>query len=115
MNPEPTRYFDDGLRKTHDRVHFAGTESATVWCGFMNGAVQSGLRAATEVLYHLRPLLATSPEPETPRHENYLFRESKDSGNWLAIAALGVTFATTIYFLTARERYIAGSTFVKNI
>jgi len=31
------------------RIHFAGTESATVWCGFLNGAVQSGYRAANEV------------------------------------------------------------------
>ena len=31
------------------RIHFAGTETATVWCGFMNGAIQSGYRAATEV------------------------------------------------------------------
>ena len=31
------------------RVHFAGTESATVWCGFINGAVQAGYRAASEV------------------------------------------------------------------
>ena len=31
------------------RIHFAGTESATVWCGFLNGAVQAGYRAANEV------------------------------------------------------------------
>lgn len=33
------------------RVHFAGTESATVWCGFMNGAIQAGFRASTEVQF----------------------------------------------------------------
>ena len=32
-----------------DRIHFAGTETATRWCGFMSGAVQSGKRAAMEV------------------------------------------------------------------
>jgi len=31
------------------RIHFAGAETATVWCGFMNGAVQAGQRAAMEV------------------------------------------------------------------
>ena len=41
------------------RVHFAGTESATIWCGFMSGAVQAGKRAAVEVLYDLRPQLVT--------------------------------------------------------
>ena len=37
------------------RLHFAGTETATVWCGYMNGAVQAGLRAAAEILEILRP------------------------------------------------------------
>ena len=32
------------------RVHWAGTETATEWRGFMNGAVQAGQRAANEVL-----------------------------------------------------------------
>ena len=32
------------------RIHIAGTETATVWCGFMNGAVQAGRRAAAEVI-----------------------------------------------------------------
>ena len=33
------------------RLFFAGTESATVWNGFINGAVQAGIRAANEVEY----------------------------------------------------------------
>lgn len=32
------------------RVHIAGTESATSWPGFMEGAIDAGLRAADEVL-----------------------------------------------------------------
>jgi len=32
------------------RVHWAGTETATEWRGYMNGAVQAGQRAASEVL-----------------------------------------------------------------
>ncbi|KAG4071010.1 hypothetical protein HA402_001447 [Bradysia odoriphaga] len=38
------------LRKPHGRVFFAGTETATVWSGYMNGAVEAGERAAREVL-----------------------------------------------------------------
>lgn len=37
------------------RIHWAGTETATVWSGFMNGAVQAGTRAANEVLQKLYP------------------------------------------------------------
>ncbi|GCE23061.1 flavin monoamine oxidase family protein [Dictyobacter kobayashii] len=38
------------LRKPVDRIHWAGTETATVWNGYMDGAVQSGERAAAEIL-----------------------------------------------------------------
>ncbi|HLI60016.1 MAG TPA: FAD-dependent oxidoreductase [Solirubrobacteraceae bacterium] len=33
----------------HDRVHWAGTETARHWSGYMDGAVSSGARAAREV------------------------------------------------------------------
>lgn len=31
-------------------IHFAGTETATEWSGYMNGAAQAGERAAKEIL-----------------------------------------------------------------
>jgi monoamine oxidase len=34
----------------HGRLHFAGTETANRWRSFMDGAVQSGLRAADEII-----------------------------------------------------------------
>ncbi len=34
-------------------VHFCGTESATVWQGYMDGAIESGERAANELLYSI--------------------------------------------------------------
>jgi monoamine oxidase len=34
----------------HGQLHFAGTETADRWRSFMDGAVQSGLRAANEIL-----------------------------------------------------------------
>ncbi|CAG2246253.1 MAO [Mytilus edulis] len=38
------------------------TESATRWCGFMNGAVQAGKRAAFEVIYRFHPQAITREE-----------------------------------------------------
>jgi monoamine oxidase len=38
------------LREPIGRLHWAGTETATAWTAFMEGAVQSGERAADEVL-----------------------------------------------------------------
>jgi monoamine oxidase len=47
---------EDFVRATREpfiNVHFAGTESATQWQGFMDGAVESGERAAQEVIHVL--------------------------------------------------------------
>tara|TARA_R110001592_G_scaffold57536_3_gene174645 strand:- start:972 stop:2423 length:1452 start_codon:yes stop_codon:yes gene_type:complete len=38
------------LREPVGRIHWAGTESAEIGCGYMDGAVRSGERAAAEVL-----------------------------------------------------------------
>jgi monoamine oxidase len=49
--PSGTLYsFGRALREPVGRIHWAGTETATVNPGYMDGAVRSGERAATEVL-----------------------------------------------------------------
>jgi monoamine oxidase len=37
-------------REPHGRIHFAGTETAREWPGYMEGAIEAGERAAAEVL-----------------------------------------------------------------
>ncbi len=37
------------LRKPEGRIHWAGTELATVSTGYMDGAIESGKRAASEI------------------------------------------------------------------
>jgi len=37
-------------RKPCGRIHWAGTEAAVVWSGYMEGAVRAGEHAAQEVL-----------------------------------------------------------------
>jgi monoamine oxidase len=37
------------LRRPVGPLHFAGTETSTVWCGYLEGAVRAGRRAAAEV------------------------------------------------------------------
>ncbi|KAF2967007.1 hypothetical protein GQX73_g6599 [Xylaria multiplex] len=44
----------DGLREPCGNLHFAGTETAGEWKGYMEGAVRSGERAAAEVVKDLR-------------------------------------------------------------
>lgn len=38
------------MTEPHGRIHFAGTETATRWSGYMDGAIQSAERATKEVL-----------------------------------------------------------------
>jgi monoamine oxidase len=50
MPPNTLTRFGAALRAPIGPIHFAGSESATDWCGYMSGAVQAGFRAGAEVL-----------------------------------------------------------------
>jgi len=49
MGPGVLTGYRGVIRAPIGAMHFAGTETATSWAGYMDGAVQSGLRAAAEV------------------------------------------------------------------
>lgn len=53
--PSPGQWTSVGkwVQQPVGRVHWAGTETATSWSGYMEGAVHSGLRASKEVLQSL--------------------------------------------------------------
>jgi monoamine oxidase len=42
--------FGRAIREPCDRIHRAGTESSAVMCGWVDGAIRSGERAASEVM-----------------------------------------------------------------
>ncbi|KAG2457064.1 AOF oxidase, partial [Polypterus senegalus] len=71
-----TVYFPPGImtqfgrviREPVGRLFFAGTETATEWSGYMEGAVQAGERAAREILYKMGKISESEiwkPEPES--------------------------------------------------
>jgi monoamine oxidase len=53
MPPGVMTEYAYALREPAGRIHWAGTETATVWTGYMDGAVQAGKRAAAEALAEL--------------------------------------------------------------
>ncbi|KAK3549539.1 hypothetical protein QTP86_003632 [Hemibagrus guttatus] len=55
LNPQPWR------------IYWAGTETATRWCGYLSGAVQSGQRAALEVLADVSPDVLSESELQEVR------------------------------------------------
>lgn len=50
MPPGVWSSYGPALRAPIGRIHWAGTETATAWNGYMEGAVQSGERAAAEIV-----------------------------------------------------------------
>lgn len=53
LGPGVLTQFGSALRDPVGRIHFAGTETAEHWTGYMEGAVRSGERAALEILSRL--------------------------------------------------------------
>ena len=53
MGPGMLRMYGETLRRSVGDMHFAGTETAYKWKGYLEGAVTAGHRAADEVLAEL--------------------------------------------------------------
>ena len=51
MPPGVMTTYGDCIRQPVDRIHWAGTETATEWSGYLDGALQSGIRAAKEIIH----------------------------------------------------------------
>jgi monoamine oxidase len=53
VGPGTLLAYGPAIREPVGRIHWAGTETSTFWAGYMDGAVRSGKRAASEVLAKL--------------------------------------------------------------
>lgn len=54
VGPGVLSSYGRALREPWHKVHWAGTETASVWAGYMDGAVRSGERVAEEVVLKLQ-------------------------------------------------------------
>jgi monoamine oxidase len=50
MTPGGWTSYGSALRRPIGPIHWAGAEIATIWNGYMDGAVRSGERAVAEAL-----------------------------------------------------------------
>ncbi|XP_017475761.1 PREDICTED: amine oxidase [flavin-containing]-like [Rhagoletis zephyria] len=64
-------YYGPYLRQPIGRMFFGGTECATEWSGYINGAIQSGERSAREVLVQLGKLSADRICQDEPNSVDY--------------------------------------------
>ena len=53
MSPGTWTALGDALRQPIGPIHWAGTETAVIWNGYMDGAIRSGADAAAAVLAEL--------------------------------------------------------------
>lgn len=65
------------IRTPIDRIYFAGTETATKWSGYMEGAVQAGERAAREILYNMGKITRDLIWQEEPRSQDVVSKPFK--------------------------------------
>jgi monoamine oxidase len=66
MPPGGWTSFGCALRSPIGRIHWAGTETATSWAGYVEGAIQAGERAAQEVLEAYRGADEAYGDPSAP-------------------------------------------------
>merc|ERR1712032_1313457 len=88
MPPLVLTKLGEALREPVGHLHFAGTETATKWIGYMDGAIEAGERAALEVLVCLtedgtlvKPKLPSLEE--APNTEVVPRRNDRDMFHWL--------------------------------
>ncbi|XP_061678679.1 amine oxidase [flavin-containing] [Syngnathoides biaculeatus] len=108
-----TAYFPPGiltqfgrvLREPAGRLYFAGTETATEWSGYMEGAVQAGERAAREILctmgkIHRSQIWQTEPEsqdvPARPFPSSFWDRNAPSVGGLLKMAGASAALCAVV-------------------
>ncbi|XP_039707512.1 amine oxidase [flavin-containing] B isoform X2 [Pteropus medius] len=116
-----TTYFPPGimtqygriLRQPVGKIYFAGTETATHWSGYMEGAVEAGERAAREILHAMRKIpedeiWQSEPEsvdvPAQPIPTTFLERHLPSVPGLLRLIGLTTIFsAITLGFLAHKR------------
>jgi monoamine oxidase len=68
MGPGVLTTLGPALRTRFGRIHWAGTETSPIWTGYIEGAIRSGERAATEVLASYKNQARGTIEFSRPRN-----------------------------------------------
>lgn len=98
MRPRALLYFHHALKQQFGRIHWAGTETARVWCGYIDGALESSFRSVAEIVDG-KPLPLTkwntSPAFDNPERFKSSLGRSKSRLVWrvmrstITVAVLG--------------------------
>lgn len=110
FKPGVLTQFGEEVRRPFHRVHFASTETATYWVGYMEGAVEAGEIAAREVLHAMGRIPESeiwqqdppaADFPEEPMEPTWVQRALPSPKTFivgLSTVAIGVTLYLTFRF-----------------
>ncbi|KAK3104051.1 hypothetical protein FSP39_024027, partial [Pinctada imbricata] len=114
MPPGFLTTFGRELRKPVGRIYFAGTETATQWSGYMEGAVQAGQRAAREILFARGKIEESDIWQKAPEHDivkprpfdkSMFERHAPSVGGFLkAVGSVSVCIACATFILYRKFR-----------
>ncbi len=115
MNVTASGVMKDYVRATREpfwSVHFCGTESATKWQGYLDGAAESGIRAANEVLFRMSK--AGDSRARHQYEKTYYFqqehaaraRELEKNAFSFFDYGIGLSFAALLVFMILLYGYV---------
>uniref|UniRef100_M3YMT0 Amine oxidase n=1 Tax=Mustela putorius furo TaxID=9669 RepID=M3YMT0_MUSPF len=111
--PAPPAQVSRVLRQPVGKIYFAGTETATHWSGYMEGAVEAGERAAREILHAMGKIpedeiWQSEPEsvdvPAQPITTTFLERNLPSVPGLLKLIGLTAIFSATALGFLAHKR-----------
>ncbi|KAK2823769.1 hypothetical protein Q7C36_020369 [Tachysurus vachellii] len=110
MVPGMLTFYLPSLRTPCGRIYWAGTETATRWCGYLSGAVQSGQRAALEVLADVSPDVLSESELQEVRAG--LLRTPSDLSRVWELTGGSASFSRFLIGLTVMAVSVGGAVFL---
>jgi monoamine oxidase len=75
--PNVMKDYVRAVREPFIKMHLCGTESATQWQGYMDGAVESGYRVANEILFDLSKSGGGNKDIKVDYEHTYYFQEDE--------------------------------------
>lgn len=111
MGPGLLTQHGEAIRTATGRIAWAGTETSTVWMGYMDGAVRAGHRAAAESLAALAITTTQADRPELHQERGNSIMERQIINPWTWQDDYGMVQANAV---SGAERtiYISGQTSV---
>ncbi|PVD19101.1 hypothetical protein C0Q70_21660 [Pomacea canaliculata] len=103
MPPGLLTIFGEEIRAPVGRVHWAGTETASQWTGYMEGAIQAGERAAREIL-HEKGLVAASDIWQDEQEDEDVRAQPMELSRLEKLAPSLPAFLSIVVVTSARSR-----------